>query len=343
MKKQLARYFKYALLLAALTVGFKVFFPKTYAVETFKNRMNTQYWQLSTGSRIGYTLILAFGQKKPYPIIFLQGGPGGAIYDRTIEMLTPLAQDGYDVYLYDQIGSGHSDRLSHIEAYTAERHKQDLEAIVQQIGTPKIILIGQSWGALLATLFVADNLGKVEKIVLTGPGPIYPIDETWRNLAAPDSLHLKKPLYTNGQANEDAKNIRTQVVSFWAKQFGQKLASDAEMDDFQTFLTEKTNKSTVCDTAKAPKGKAGGGFYASIMTMQSLDTLQNPRPKIKNCPIPLLVMKGQCDNQKWGFTYEYLTLFPNHQLAIIPNAGHSIAVEQPELYLQTLRAFLNKK
>ncbi len=60
----------------------------------------------------------------------------------------------------------------------------------------------------------------------------------------------------------------------------------------------------VCDTAKAPKDKAGGGFYASIMTMQSLDTRQDPRPKIKNCPIPLLVMKGQCDNQKWVFTLD---------------------------------------
>ena len=53
-------------------------------------------------------------------------------------------------------------------------------------------------------------------------------------------------------------------------------------------------------------------------------------------------MKGQCDNQPWGFTNEYLELFKNHQLKIIPNAGHSISVEQPELYLKTIRVFLNQ-
>jgi pimeloyl-ACP methyl ester carboxylesterase len=50
-------------------------------------------------------------------------------------------------------------------------------------------------------------------------------------------------------------------------------------------------------------------------------------------------MKGQCDNQKWGFTNEYLQLFRNHQLNIIPNAGHFISVEQPELYQKIIRKF----
>jgi pimeloyl-ACP methyl ester carboxylesterase len=35
-------------------------------------------------------------------------------------------------------------------------------------------------------------------------------------------------------------------------------------------------------------------------------------------------MKGECDNQKWGFTNEYLELFKNSELKIIPGAGHFI-------------------
>jgi pimeloyl-ACP methyl ester carboxylesterase len=53
-------------------------------------------------------------------------------------------------------------------------------------------------------------------------------------------------------------------------------------------------------------------------------------------------MKGQCDNQPWGAAKEYLELFPNHQLKIIPGAGHSISVEQPEVYLETIRDFLRQ-
>ncbi len=58
-----------------------------------------------------------------------------------IKSLTSLNDDGYDVYLYDQIVGGFSNRLENIEEYTAERHKKDLQAIVNIIGTEKVILI----------------------------------------------------------------------------------------------------------------------------------------------------------------------------------------------------------
>jgi len=78
------------------------------------------------------------------------------------------------------------------------------------------------------------------------------------------------------------------------------------------------------------------------MTVRSFTETKDPRPKLKGLKIPVLIMKGQCDNQPWGFANEYLELFPNYQLNIIPDAGHSISVEQPELYLKTIRDFLNK-
>ena len=61
---------------------------------------------------------------------------------------------------------------------------------------------------------------------------------------------------------------------------------------------------------------------------------------LKQLQLPIVPI-GQYDNQKWGYTQEYLDLFPHHQLVIIPNAGHSIATEQPELYLNTIRTFIN--
>lgn len=137
-------------------------------------------------------------------------------------------------------------------------------------------------------------------------------------------------------------NIRTKLARFLAIQFGIELCSDKEADNFETYLTNETNKSTVCDTSKAPKAEGGNGFYSQIMTVESIRKIKDPRPKLKDSKVPVLIMKGQCDNQKWGFTNEYLELFQNHQLVIIQNAGHSIYLEQPELYLKTIQDFLNK-
>jgi proline iminopeptidase len=130
MKKNFFQLIKYALLLSLVAFMLAVFMPRSYDVPQMHKRNGTQYWELQKGSTIAYTLVPAKGPKKPFPIIYLQGGPGGFISDRNIEMLAPLSEDGFDIYLYDQIGSGLSDRLPNIKDYTADRHKIDLAEIV---------------------------------------------------------------------------------------------------------------------------------------------------------------------------------------------------------------------
>jgi proline iminopeptidase len=340
MKKTIFYFIKYLILLLLIILLFLIIIPRTYKVPQIPKHKNIQYWNLTTGSRIGYILVNAKGNRKPFPVIFLQGGPGGYITDNNIKILSQLSYDGYDVYLYDQIGSGQSARLENIKQYTAGRHKRDLEEIIKKTGADKVILIGQSWGAILAMLFIADNPDKVEKLILTGPGPIFPVRHELLNIEPPDSLHLREPLFTNSEANRKINNLRSKFVSFFARNFYLKLATDKEMDHFSTLLTNETNKSTVCDTLKAGKSLGGSGYYAQIMTMQSLSEVSDPRTKLKNSKIPLLLMRGQCDNQKWGYAVEYLELFPNHKFVVIPDAGHSIAVEQPALYLKIIRNFL---
>ncbi len=330
------------MLLCLLIFLLAVFYPRSYNVPPFAKRANTQYWNLVSGSTIGYTFIPAKGQKKLYPIIYLHGGPGGHITNYTIQIFKSLADSGYDVYLYDQIGSGQSARLADINAYTADRHIEDLKEIIQKINAKKVILIGQSWGSVLAALFAANNGEKIDKIIFTSPGPVYPIHAELANVKPPDSIHLTTPFYTNQQGNTKANNIRTKAMTFFATKFGRKIATDKEADNFATYLNFEVDKSTVCDTSNILKEESGSGFYASVMTYAGLAKVKDPRPAIKQLTMPVLVTKGTCDNQKWGFTNEYLELFKNSELKIIPGAGHYISVEQPQLYIKTILDFLNR-
>ena len=341
MKRTIVFVFSFFLLVCAGVLSFLVFYPRKYDVPSLQPQTNMLSWSLATGSEIAYTRIAAKGQKKPFPVIYLHGGPGGFISDETVARFAPLSENGYDVYLYDQVGSGHSARLENIEEYTAVRHLRDLEEIVKKTGAEKVILIGQSWGAILAGLFTANHPGKVERLIFTGPGPIYPVRKELEAMAPPDSLRFKKPLISNRLASEKVKNLRSKAVSLFAEIFHRKLASDGEMDNLQTLLTGETNKSIVCDTSRSPGAQGGSGFYVQIMTMRSLRDVKDPRPALRNSSIPLYIMKGQCDNQVWGYVTEYLELFPRHRLVVIPDAGHSIADEQPELFLNTLREFIN--
>ncbi len=123
------------------------------------------------------------------------------------------------------------------------------------------------------------------------------------------------------------------------KTFGKKLVPDTEADEFAAYTTNELNKSMVCDTSNAVIAEGTEGFYVNYMTRKSLGRVHDPRPKIINSKVPVLIMKGQCDNQEWGFTKEYTELFPNYKLVVVPGAGHNIFIEQPEIYIKTLREF----
>jgi proline iminopeptidase len=340
MQKKILKFVVVAGVIGAIIYLVVVLYPRVYDVPVFESRPATQYWKMADGSTIGYTVISKRMDKKPYPVLFLHGGPGAHITDAHIEALRPIADLGYRVYLYDQTGSGHSDRLSDISQYSVQRHMDDIKAIMQKLKTQKVILIGQSWGAVLATMFAAEHPDLVHAMVLTSPGPIFPVNPALATLVPPDSIRLKEPVYFNADGNRKANHLRTKAMKFMATTLGLKLVPDAEADQFMTFLNEQVDRSTVCDTSKILPASAGSGYYTSVMTFKSLLAIKDPREKIRKLQMPVLVMKGECDNQKWGYTNEYLQLLHQSQFVCIPGAGHAIAVEQPELYIRSIMMFL---
>ncbi|MCB0821880.1 MAG: alpha/beta fold hydrolase [Bacteroidales bacterium] len=323
-----------------LILSWIFFIPNHYEVPAFVERPGTQYWELNTGSRIGYTKIESSSDIKGSPVIYLHGGPGGIIRDEVIEALRPLLQQGHDLYFYDQIGSGHSVRLDDISQYTVQRHKADLAEIIEVIHSEKVILIAHSWGCLLAINYIQDYPDKVEKMILEGPGPILPINKKLKFEVPPDSLNLRQPELSNAQGNQKAHNLRSRLFTKWAYLFKSKLASDREADNFFTYLNQELNKSTFYSADHAVEMPGGGGYYAHIMTVKSFNEVPDKRDMLKEIDIPVLILKGQCDNQPWGYTREYLDLLPNAKLRIIENSGHDLVNGNRAEYVKLVGEFI---
>jgi proline iminopeptidase len=329
-----------ALLLSGL---YLVWMPRTYSLPDFEPLSGVQYWELPTGSHIAYVHVARKTDFSKTPVVYVHGGPGGAVRSEQISALEPLAMLGHDLYFYDQIGSGQSGRLIDVTEYSVARHSADLHAVIEQIGAPKVILVGHSWGAVLVANYIQNySDDRIEKLVFEVPGPILPINQALKDVPSDPRLGLVTPAFSNREANSTAGNARVAWVKSAAVHFGIKWASDEEMDSYMDHWNQSLSRSTVCSTDfKLPKYR-GAGYYAHVMTVRSFKNVQNQREALCRIKVPVLVLKAQCDNQPWGYAAEYLDLFSNSELGIVAHSGHSMALEQPWSYLERIATFLAK-
>src|SRR4051812_11223322 len=83
-------------------------------------------------------------------LLLLHGGPG-ADHAYLLPQLLELATD-HELVLYDQRGGGQS-KTDDRTPITWRTHVEDLDAIVGELAIDPLVIVGYSWGALLALLF----------------------------------------------------------------------------------------------------------------------------------------------------------------------------------------------
>lgn len=134
----------------------------------------TRYWELPTGSRLAYWHVPSRpgAPARPFPIVVVHGGPGGYQTESNKRVLARLSEDGYDVWLYDQAGGGASDLLPDDE-YSHQRNVADFAAVLDEIGSPTVGVISQSYGAMIVASALADGAlrGRIAKAAFLEPGP----------------------------------------------------------------------------------------------------------------------------------------------------------------------------
>lgn len=107
------------------------------------------------GMRTYYRIV---GEKSAKaPLVLLHGGPGSSHnYFEVLDSLTDLS--GRQLIMYDQLGCGQSsqpdDRASTF--YNKKTWVEELQSLRAYLGLDKIHLFGQSWGGMLAIIYLCD-------------------------------------------------------------------------------------------------------------------------------------------------------------------------------------------
>ncbi|MGA2627917.1 MAG: proline iminopeptidase-family hydrolase [Candidatus Bathyarchaeia archaeon] len=116
---------------------------------------------------LGYKLFYkSFGEPERGTILCLHGGPGGT-HDYMLP-LADLAQSGYRVVFYDQIGCGKSELPKNVTLFTVERAVEEVEGMRRALGLGKVNLIGSSWGGMLAIAYALKYQRNLKSMVTIG-------------------------------------------------------------------------------------------------------------------------------------------------------------------------------
>jgi proline iminopeptidase len=115
------------------------------------------------GARI-YFKILGRG----VPLLLLHGGPG-ADHSEFLPALQPLARR-CRLVLIDERGSGRSERLKDPKGYTLNHMVKDIERVRQHLRLPQLVVLGHSFGGILAQAYAARHPKRILGLVLAGTG-----------------------------------------------------------------------------------------------------------------------------------------------------------------------------
>ncbi len=116
------------------------------------------------------------GNPEGIPVVFLHGGPGGAIDPDHRRFFDPRR---YRIVLFDQRGCGRSRPWGELRENTTADLVEDVERIRRALGIDRWLVFGGSWGSTLALAYAEAFPRRVLGLVLRGIFLCRPADIAW--------------------------------------------------------------------------------------------------------------------------------------------------------------------
>lgn len=268
----------------------------------------------------GAGLVPDGARMKENPVAFLVHGGPGADHTGFKPTFSPLSQKMQLVY-FDHRGQGRSARGPK-ETYTLDNNVEDMEALRQYLGLNQIVVIGASYGGMVALTYASRYPNHVSHLIAI--------------VTVPDSRFLKRAqqiLAERGTAEQKAIAQR-----LWDGTF----ENEAQLKEY--FQITRTLYSVTADPDDPPPkawdrailspdaiNVAFGGFLRTY----------DVRDQLAKITAPTLVIGARHD---WicppEFSEEIAAAIPKADLRIFENSGHAIRADEPEALLDAIAGFI---
>ncbi|MFF4902829.1 alpha/beta fold hydrolase [Streptomyces sp. NPDC001068] len=262
------------------------------------------------------------------PVCVAHSGGPGISWDY---LRMPALEEHLTMVYVEPIGTAEDSRLpSHPHGYTRERYSRALETLIEHLGAADIHLLGHSHGAFVAAYHALHRSGQLAGVVLYEGAPVTGPEhgaEAGRMVEAFAAKHAGHPglpdvLAAFGAMSAISSDEQTLAV-----------ARGVLPSYFADYWGHAERLAPLRDALRA--------VYISGLAEDLKPDVIDDRAGLKDLRVPALVIGGRHDvicGPRWAL--ELHELIPDSQLLMLENSGHMGHIEEPELFADTVRAFV---
>ena len=258
------------------------------------------------------------------PAMFaLHGGPG---FDHTgyKPRFSRLADIVQIVYV-DHRGNGRSARLKP-EEYTLANTVEDLEALRKHLGLGKVIVLGGSYGGMVALSYATTYPENVFRLIIACTAPSY----EWWEEGRVEAYRRATP------------EMKPEVDLLFEARYE---SSEQMLESFKILMPLYSQPDSAYDHDKVAEGLERVTFSPEAINWGfsvEIAKVYDVRDELNRITAPTLIIAGRHDWAMHPHQQELMhKSIPNSQLVWFEHSGHSMMSEEPEAYIQVIREFLS--
>ncbi|PYV57438.1 MAG: hypothetical protein DMG90_19160 [Acidobacteria bacterium] len=288
----------------------------------------------ANGVMIYYKLL---GRGKP--LLVVHGGPG-ASHDYFLPYLLPLARH-YRLVFIDERGSGQSEKLEEVSAYTVDNMVEDVEAVRRALNLGQISLLGHSYGGVLAQAYALKYQKNLSHLIL---GSTFSSTKAMNDVLARIKQNIpsdarervnkmeSEGLYGHGKDYEKNRYTSDYMIAAWGDGYFPYLYQNRPDPNYDPV----DNGKMAWDLYKEMWGEHGefviDGNLKSAEYTEQLSAIK----------IPTLIIAGDHDESDPSLSRTMHEKIGGSKLVILPRSGHMTFVDQPGLFQKSIEEFLGK-
>jgi proline iminopeptidase len=263
----------------------------------------------------------------PVKVLLLHGGPGFSHeYLEAFESFLPAA--GIEMYYYDQLGCNNSDQPEDTSLWTLARYCEEVEEVRRGLGLEQFVLLGHSWGGMLAIEYALNYPGQLRGVVIS-------------NMTAGIQSYLKRTASIKQQL---PPKILARLTALEAKE-------DYDSPEYEQIMMEELYPKMICRLKPWPEPvtrcfrHANNTIYNMMQGKSEFLVTGNLKDwerwdRLHEIKVKALSIGARYDEMDPEDMKRIASLMPNGSYAYCPNGSHLCMWDDQRVYFKNLLEFL---